>query len=425
MAWKGLIIACIVVVSVLKGCAALSIARISEVPVLYNVDEVCSQRPLELAFILDASSSIWYQNFTKARNFVADFVDQYEIGPEKVRIGVVTYGLGVYTQDVIRLSQYNDLTSLQTAISRLPWRAGSQTDTGLAISYMRTSIMSEARPDVRRVTVVITDGNSQEPETTAEEAARARQEMEVFSVGVSDQVSHDELVRIAGNEEGVFYVNRYSELENIKGRLAMKTCTPVEPTSPPLPPPEDQPCGIKDPADVYFVFDPAALGLERTLWVTKFIKESVKTEHMKYMQVGAISGSCPLDAGFNLKQYNNSADIESHLEIFETTKLPRLIYQMADSGYDFQNGGRVGSRKVGVLFFGGKVHDSASILENVQMAEDLGIELYFANIGDGDTSLLEQLSEYGTRLDSSTEMLRQISYFLDGLCAKPKRPNWF
>ncbi|ESO82396.1 hypothetical protein LOTGIDRAFT_134745 [Lottia gigantea] len=381
---------------------------------------VCRQRPLELVFIIDASASIWWQNFTKAKNFVDNFIGQYEIGPDKVRIGLVTYGNFVYFMDVIRLSKYEDLRTLQHAVQKLPYRAGHSTRTGNAIKYVRTSLFAESRKGVRKVAVVMTDGNSRFPTRTAKQAHIARyDDIEMYCIGVSDQVSHKELVNIAGEESNVFYVTKYSELEKVKGRLAMKTCTKVGKFITNLSSlPYTRPCGSQNPADVYFVFDPAALGTSKTDWVARFIRRSINTGDMEHMQFGILSGSCPIDAGFDLDRYDNIEDIENHLAKLTTPRIPGLMEDVIANGYSVERGGRPDCRNVTLMFVGNRIKDASEIVKAARKARDSGIELYFANVGDATERLMNRLDQFGKRLDHSKSLILQVSQFLSGLCSK-------
>lgn len=69
----------------------------------------------------------------------------------------------------------------------------------------------EARPEVRQVVIVLTDGNSQEPDLTAQAAKRAREAgLEVFAIGVGQSVSAEELHRIASDNRSVWVENLFS-----------------------------------------------------------------------------------------------------------------------------------------------------------------------------------------------------------------------
>ncbi|XP_012936662.1 collagen alpha-1(XXI) chain, partial [Aplysia californica] len=80
----------------------------------------CEHLPLEIAFVIDASASIWPQNFTIGLWFVQNFVDKFNIGQDKVRVSAVTYGDRVYTENAFGFGEYSDKESLDNAIESIP-----------------------------------------------------------------------------------------------------------------------------------------------------------------------------------------------------------------------------------------------------------------------------------------------------------------
>ncbi|XP_050408868.1 von Willebrand factor [Patella vulgata] len=372
---------------------------------------VCYQHPLDLVFILDASSSIWSQNFTKAKDFVNSFIEPYVIGSNKVRVAIETYAQRVYVEDVIHFNDFLTKESLKQSISGLVWHHGSRTETGDGIAYMREKIMPEARTGLRKICIVITDGKSQDSEKTALEAKRARDDrIDMFAIGVSSAVNRSELENIAGDPDRVIIVDTYSELEAIKDKLSYKTCREI-PTTPA--PPKDEDCGLNNPTDIYYVFDPAYLGIDQTAWVTQFITHTLTTKEFTYMRVGVISDSCPLDAGFNLNRYSSFGDIRERLISYENPRLPKLIGSLT-SAYSVAKGGRPGVRRVAVIFLGNKI-DRDALLGNIVAAREAGVELYFA--GRGDDGLMASIARYGFNLaQTGPSAKRQALSFATKLC---------
>ena len=70
--------------------------------------------------------------------------------------------------------------------------------------HMLNNQMPQARPGVRRVAIVMTDGNSQETEKTKKAASDARESgLEVFAIGLGINVSAQELHNIASDDRSV------------------------------------------------------------------------------------------------------------------------------------------------------------------------------------------------------------------------------
>ncbi|KAK6191983.1 hypothetical protein SNE40_003541 [Patella caerulea] len=381
---------------------------------------VCYQHPLDIAFVLDASSSIWAQNFTKAIAFVNSFISPYEIGPNKVRVAVETYADRVYKEDVIQFNDFLTSETLQEEISGLKWHHGSRTETGLGIAFMRDNIMPKARSGLPKICIVITDGKSQDSAKTSAEAKTARDNgIEMFAIGVSESVNKTELQSIAGDPDRVIIVNTYSELEAIKDKLSGKTCKeiPTTTTTTPAPTPAAEECGMDKPTDIYYVFDPAYLGIERVNWVTQFITHTLKADEFAHMRVGVISGSCPSDAGFNLLKYSTLDAVKERIQSYDKPQLIKLIGSLT-SAYSSEQGGRGDSRKVAVIFIGGKI-DQMAVIKNAQAAKKAGVDVYFADAGNADPGFLDALNEIGFSLArAGAGSRRQALAFVEELCRK-------
>ncbi|ESO97299.1 hypothetical protein LOTGIDRAFT_231504 [Lottia gigantea] len=199
-------------------------------PEILTLDKDCFKGPIDIAFVFDASSSVWNVNFTKAQKFVTSFIDPFYIGPHNVRVGIMMYADKVYTEpkDVYYFINNQNKADVDSFIANLEWHAGLRTETGLGIQFMRENIMSEARTGVRKICIVITDGESQDSKKTAAEAKLARDAgIQMMAVGVSKSVNENELNRIAGDPSQVYIVETYDELDQIKEDLFGKACEKV------------------------------------------------------------------------------------------------------------------------------------------------------------------------------------------------------
>uniref|UniRef100_A0A2C9LAA7 VWFA domain-containing protein n=1 Tax=Biomphalaria glabrata TaxID=6526 RepID=A0A2C9LAA7_BIOGL len=226
----------------------------------------CKKGPLDIAFVVDSSSSIWQMNFTKALWFVEDFVERFEIGPQNVRVSFVTYGDKVNEDLAFDFDTYTNKKALKNVISNTEYRGGSRTETGAAIAYMLDRQIPKARQGVRKVAIVLTDGNSQDEDRTKSEAARAVSSgLEVFAIGVGRDISEQELRNIASDSKHVFNVASYTSLPDIVVRLLFETCNI-----------RSEPECQYDPVDISFVIDSSvSIGEDNFTLGLEFIKEFV------------------------------------------------------------------------------------------------------------------------------------------------------
>ncbi|OWF39486.1 uncharacterized protein LOC110464955 isoform X2 [Mizuhopecten yessoensis] len=175
----------------------------------------------EVVFVLDSSSSIGTCGFRFLTTFVKDVVSSFDIGPERVRVGVIPYNDAIYNS--FGFTKHPSKRGIVSAIDELEARSGV-TRTDLALKKM-SHMMLSARPGVQRIGIVITDGRSSNPEHTRLAAQAAHNDnITVFSIGVGEGYDKDELEAIASSNENVFTVVDYNALKTIKEKLARKTC---------------------------------------------------------------------------------------------------------------------------------------------------------------------------------------------------------
>jgi len=88
--------------------------------------------------------------------------------------------------------------------------------------------MAGARENVTRVGVIVTDGQSDEPELTFTEAVLAKEAgIHMFAIGVGTNPAREELNVIASSPT-VYYtftVENYKALTSIRNLLAIKACS--------------------------------------------------------------------------------------------------------------------------------------------------------------------------------------------------------
>ena len=84
----------------------------------------------DIVFILDSSGSIGQANYNKMLNFVRDVTSKFDVGQNKVRVGVEIFSDRSYIQ--FHLNKYGDSASVDNAIANIPYKQGT-TNTGQAL----------------------------------------------------------------------------------------------------------------------------------------------------------------------------------------------------------------------------------------------------------------------------------------------------
>jgi len=116
--------------------------------------------PADIVFVVDESGSIGATNFDLMKNFLSQLIGNLDIQSGRTRVGLVTYSSAVGTG--FNLSDYQTIASMQSAILSLHYPGGG-TNTGAALTYVRTTMLTSAagdRGNVPNVVVVLTDGHS-------------------------------------------------------------------------------------------------------------------------------------------------------------------------------------------------------------------------------------------------------------------------
>lgn len=155
---------------------------------------------MDLVLMVDSSLSVREQDFEQIKVAMINLVEQLDIGPKRVRVAFLSYStsvkVGATLEDI-----YQDKQSLINRISEMEYLAlkyGGGTNTGQAIAESRKIIQASPRPEAPRVAVIFTDGASQDYDHVIRETDLLKLEnVELFSVGIGDDLNHQELDYIA------------------------------------------------------------------------------------------------------------------------------------------------------------------------------------------------------------------------------------
>ncbi|XP_029300794.1 integrin alpha-1 [Cottoperca gobio] len=116
-------------------------------------------KELDIVIVLDGSNSIY--PWPSIIDFLKRFIENIVIGPKLSQVGIVSYGETVTHR--VNLSQFDNTHDLLEFVEELPQQTGLNTLTFLGIDTARKeAFMPErgARPGVKKVMVIVTDGES-------------------------------------------------------------------------------------------------------------------------------------------------------------------------------------------------------------------------------------------------------------------------
>ena len=186
----------------------------------------CNNKPADIYFVMDASSSIGRQNYKKQKRFLVNLARQFDIGKDKTRVGVISFSNSYKVS--IPLGSANDINSLSRAIHNIPYIRGG-THTAAALKYIKNFGFSStiARRDASQIVIVLTDGYSRDPFSTKQEAKKLHDAgITTFVIGIGNGIDMDELRGIASNpdDKHLFQVDDYNALDTIKDLLVSRAC---------------------------------------------------------------------------------------------------------------------------------------------------------------------------------------------------------
>ncbi|XP_029361065.1 collagen alpha-6(VI) chain isoform X2 [Echeneis naucrates] len=198
---------------------------------LLQLSQECAKATVaDIVFLVDGSSSIGPSNFEAGKEFLRNVVSGFDIGPDKVRVGLAQYSDQTYQEFLLK--DHMDKQALLSEISEFPYRTGG-TETGKAIDFLLDTYFtkeagSRASQRVPQIAVIITDGDS--TDDVVAPAQRLRQHgVIVFAIGVGD-ANQNELQAIASRptQRFLFTINSYQALAALRGGLLQTVCISME-----------------------------------------------------------------------------------------------------------------------------------------------------------------------------------------------------
>ncbi|XP_032336468.1 collagen alpha-3(VI) chain isoform X9 [Camelus ferus] len=288
----------------------------------------------DIIFLIDSSDSVRPDGIAHIRDFVSRIVRRLNIGPNKVRIGVVQFSNDVFPE--FYLKTYKSQASVLDAIRRLRFKGGSPLNTGKALEFVARNFFvksagSRIEDGVPQHLVLFLGGKSQDDISRFSQVMRSSG---IVSLGVGDRnIDRAELQAITNDPRLVFTVREFRELPNIEERVlnsfGPSGVTPAPPGVDTFPPSRPE----KKKADIVFLLD-GSINFRRDSFqeVLRFVSEIVDTVY---------EGGDSIQVG--LVQYNSDPTDEFFLKDFSTKQqiidaINKVVYK----------GGRHANTKVGL-----------------------------------------------------------------------------
>ncbi|XP_049506423.1 collagen alpha-1(XX) chain [Panthera uncia] len=184
--------------------------------------------PVDMIFLVDGSWSIGHSQFQQVKDFLASVIEPFDIGPDKVQVGLTQYSGDPQTE--WDLSTFGAKEDVLAAVRSLRYKGGN-TFTGLALSHVLEQNLrpgAGSRPEAATAVILVTDGKSQDD---ARAAGRALKDLgvDIFAVGVKN-ADEAELQLLASRplDITVHNVQDFPQLGTLAGLLSRLICQKVQ-----------------------------------------------------------------------------------------------------------------------------------------------------------------------------------------------------
>ena len=222
-----------------KLCARSVLACLILVLTLCSLG-ICQQEcdtPVELGFLVDRSGSIDKQNFEKVKSFVLNVIAGFDVSKNGTHIGIISYSSDAKT--IISFDQFDDpnfdYEKLNDTIrDGLASPEGGTTRIDLALKTADEELFSDItkyRSFVPKILLILTDGQQTKEgvmnrvDLAVATRKLSRKGVEVFVLGVGDNVNIPEMLVIAGDkDENVYLADNFDELETVVEGLVNSFC---------------------------------------------------------------------------------------------------------------------------------------------------------------------------------------------------------
>ncbi len=179
-----------------------------------------------VGFILDSSGSLKSQ-YGKEKQFIKSLAESFTIHETGSRAGVVTFSHEAELS--IRLTDHKNTKDFQNAVDNIGF-FGYTTRIDKALLLAKKKLMSEARADLPKILILLTDGVQTAARDAIDPASIAEKIRELgiklIVIGIGRGVNKKELTNIAGSQDDVFIADDFDQLQSAAflSKISTKAC---------------------------------------------------------------------------------------------------------------------------------------------------------------------------------------------------------
>nr|XP_017202216.1 collagen alpha-5(VI) chain [Oryctolagus cuniculus] len=361
-------------------------AQVSTVAEQMELDKTgcVDTKEADIYFLIDGSSSIRDKQFLQIKEFMLAVTDMFNIGPDKVRVGVVQYSNDRAVE--FDIDVYHDNSVLRKAIYNIKQLKGG-TLTGKALDFI-LPIMKKGRKtrasQVPCYLLVLTDGKSEDEVLGPAERIRAEQ-ISTHAIGIG-KAHKKELLQIAGEEERVNFGQNTDALKSIKKEIVHSICTEK---------------GCEDmKADIMFLVDgSSSIGYANFEKMKNFMQTLLAKIQIgaDKTQIGVAQFSDYNKEEFPLNKYFTQKEISDAIDrmlLITGNTLTGSALKFIDTYFTQSKGARHGVKKFLILITDGEAQDD--VREPAVALRDKGVIILSVGVYGANRTQLEEISGDGS-----------------------------
>ncbi|CAM2105654.1 unnamed protein product [Caretta caretta] len=354
----------------------------NEIVQVIRSEEACKETTADIMFLVDSSGSIGPENFLKVKNFMRELVNKSDISADRVQVGAVQFSGA--NKEEFQLDRYSSKSDIFSAIDRMSL-IGENTLTGSALTFVADYFKPAkgARPAVKKILILITDGEAQDEVKSPARDLRD-QGVVIYSIGVFN-ANKNQLEEISGKRELVFYVEKFDILKHIEDEIIFGICRPHEGSV------------VTEEADIYVLIDGSTSIHPNDFGdIKNFLKEMVKMFNIgpNKVRFGAVQYSHVKRLEFELNEYNKTNDLETAIDnirqidgntyIGEALTFMQPLFKKARE----QRAGRVPCHLI--VLTDGESHDS--VKEPAESLRNEKVNIYAIGVKDANEGQLHEIA---------------------------------
>ncbi|XP_068092359.1 collagen alpha-4(VI) chain-like [Hyperolius riggenbachi] len=383
------------------------------VHVTHSQKTVCKEANIaDIVFIVDGSWSIGIENFKTMQTFLYTLINGFEVGQDKIRIGLVQYSDTPRTE--FYLNTHDKKDDILQYVQTLPYKGGG-TKTGESLQFMLDNLFTESagardKDGVPQIAVVITDGQSQD--NIKESSKRVKDAgITLYAIGIKDALL-TELNEIASDpdEKYVYNVADFTALQGISQNMLQVLCTTVEEATRQIGQ-IAQGCRNANQADIVFLVESSTQTGEVTFQDMKdFVHGFVSSLDVGFnkVRIGLAQYSDETNTVFLLNELSTKSEVLERIESLSFkrgTAYTGRALDIINSRFFTESAGSRAAENIAqilVLVTSGRSADEAA--QPAKKIKSRGISIYITGPGIKDITGLQEVA---------SKPIRKFLYHLD------------